>query len=59
MIDEFLRPATDAGAVVQLAAAVTLTIVAGVLLPRRRELQLFAIGLGLCIVGPFALRAVH
>lgn len=59
MIDELLHPTTDAGAGVQFAVAVIATLMFGFALRRHREWQLLAGGLGICVVGLIALRAVH
>lgn len=59
MLPELLLPATDAGAIGQMAGAIVLTIVAAVLLRRHRDVQLLAIGVGVMAFSLMAVRTLH
>lgn len=56
---DLLLPTTDAGALTQLIAVGTVTVLAALALRRHRELRTFVTGVGVFTFALMAVRAVH
>ena len=59
VLPEILLPATDAGAIGQMVFTVLATILAALLLRRRPQLRIFAIGVGVMLFSLMGLRTIH
>ncbi len=59
MLRDLALPATDAGVLAQVFGVIVLTVLAAVVFRSRKELRIFAIGVGVQLLSLMALRILH